>query len=40
MPSAPSNSRTAVICNPFLSDGTVNTSKIIGVLYGVRAEGL
>jgi hypothetical protein len=37
--SAPRNSRT-VICNPFLSNGTVNTSTIIGVLRGVCAECL
>jgi hypothetical protein len=37
---APGNSRTTGLCNPFLSNGTVNTSTIIGVLYGFRAEGL
>jgi hypothetical protein len=31
MSSAPSNSRTTVLCNPFLSNGTVNTSTTIGV---------
>jgi hypothetical protein len=39
MSSAPSNSRT-VLCNPFLSNGTVNTSTIIGVSCGVCAECL
>jgi hypothetical protein len=38
--SEPGNSRTKELCNPFLSNGTVNTFTIIGVLYGVRAEGL
>jgi hypothetical protein len=34
MSSAPSDSKT-VLCNPFLSNGTVNTSTIIGVFRGV-----
>jgi hypothetical protein len=38
--SAPDNSRTTGLCNPFLSNETVNTSTIIGILYEVRAEGL
>jgi hypothetical protein len=33
--SAPSSSRTRVLCNPFLSNGTVNTSTIIGVFREV-----
>jgi hypothetical protein len=37
---APSNSRTTVLCNPFLSNGTVNTSTIIGVFREVCAECL
>jgi hypothetical protein len=36
----PSNSRTTVLCNPFLSNGTVNTSTIIGVFREVCAECL
>jgi hypothetical protein len=40
MSSAPSNSRTTILCNPFLSNGTVNTSAIIGVFRGVCAECL
>jgi hypothetical protein len=39
MSSAPSNSRT-VLCNPFLSNGTVNPCTIIGVFRGVFAECL
>jgi hypothetical protein len=35
-----SNSRTTVLRNPFLSNGTVNTSTIIGVFRGVCAECL
>jgi hypothetical protein len=38
IPFVPSNSRTTVLCNPFLSNGTVNTSTIIGVFYWVCAE--
>jgi hypothetical protein len=38
--SALDNSRTMELCNPFLSNGTVNTSTIIGVPYGVCPEGL
>jgi hypothetical protein len=37
MSSVPSNSRNTVLCNPFLSNGTVNTSTIIGVFHGVCA---
>jgi hypothetical protein len=40
MSSAPSNSRTTVLCNPFLSNGTVNMSTIVGVSRGVYAECL
>jgi hypothetical protein len=39
MSSAPNKSRT-VLCNPFLSNGTVNTSTIIGVFRSVCAECL
>jgi hypothetical protein len=40
MSSAPSNSRTKVLCNPFLSNGTVNTSIITGAFRCVCAECL